>query len=72
LLKSVVPLTDGRFLVRAKENADNDFVLGVVYKSTPTHHLVKRAAPGAEFTVNGTSTEGATTLAGVRAAGIFF
>ena len=31
---------DGKFLVRRRPGFPNDYVLGVVYKGKPTHHLV--------------------------------
>ena len=40
-----VGLMDGRFLVRKRENP-NEFVLSVVYKGKPSHHLIKKNTRG--------------------------
>ena len=31
---------DGKYLIRRRPGFPNDYVLGVVYKGKPTHHLV--------------------------------
>lgn len=56
---------EGTFLLRLYQPGDmNQFVLGVIYNGKPTHHLIKRAAVGAEYTINFQATA-ATTLAEV-------
>lgn len=35
-------LDDGRYLVRSREGKKTEFVLGVVYKGRPTHHLITK------------------------------
>jgi len=35
-------LDDGRYLVRSREGKKTEFVLGVVYKGKPTHHLITK------------------------------
>lgn len=39
-------LDDGRFLVRTRENKPGEYVLCVVYKGKPTHHLIAKNAEG--------------------------
>jgi hypothetical protein len=62
---------DGTFLVRPKPKpkdaaADyvraNHMILSVIFKGTPTHHQLKRAAEGGDWTVNKTPCEGIGTL----------
>lgn len=54
----------GKFLLRRKGSAENDFILSVIYKGAPTHHAVAREREGKEFAVNKTPT-GKTDLEGV-------
>ena len=54
----------GKFLLRRKGAAENDFILSVIYKGAPTHHAVAREREGKEFAVNKTPT-GKTDLEGV-------
>lgn len=54
----------GKFLFRAKKGAeDTSFILSVVYKGAPTHHMVVRDAPGSEFSLNKTPTGKNTLIA---------
>ena len=58
-------LTDGKFFVRKRgPTTPNEYVLTVVYKGRPTHHLMKQSAAGQPFTINGKPLE-STTLADV-------
>ncbi|EGD74317.1 hypothetical protein PTSG_06327 [Salpingoeca rosetta] len=56
-----IGLVDGHFLIRSRSDSpDNDsYIISVVYRSTPTHHLVEQA--GDFLKVNGRS-EPATNL----------
>lgn len=54
-------LDDGRFLLRTREGKD-DYVLCVVFKSKPTHHLVSKNEEG-QYTVNKKTFGGHTKLA---------
>ncbi|EDQ84906.1 uncharacterized protein MONBRDRAFT_29769 [Monosiga brevicollis MX1] len=44
-------LEDGKFLVRIRPGHPEDYVLAVVFKGRPTHHLVQKGVDGM-FTVN--------------------
>eukprot|EP00048_Salpingoeca_helianthica_P024680 m.251606 g.251606 ORF g.251606 m.251606 type:complete len:56 (+) comp95263_c0_seq1:306-473(+) len=37
---SAAGLTDGRFLVRERQGNPGDYVLSIVYRTRPTHHLI--------------------------------
>ena len=37
---------EGRFLVRARKNNADDYVLSVIYRNKPTHHLLTRDTSG--------------------------
>lgn len=39
-------LDDGRFLVRTRDNKPGEYVLCVVYKGKPTHHLIAKNEAG--------------------------
>jgi len=39
-------LDDGRFLVRSRDNKVGEYVLCVVYKGKPTHHLIAKNPDG--------------------------
>ena len=56
---------DGCFFVR-KRGAEhpNDYVMCVIFKGKPTHHLISRDGAGSPFTINGKDT-GATNLGGL-------
>lgn len=54
----------GKFLVRSKGGSVNDYILSVIYKGAPTHHVLARESLGAEFMLNKQPT-GETTLNGV-------
>ena len=34
------PVEDGKFFVRIRPGYPNDYILAVVYKGKPTHHLI--------------------------------
>ena len=56
--------TDGDFMVK-RRTQPNEFILVVIFKGKPTHHLLKKDGPS--YKVNGkTSTGGATTIKDVR------
>lgn len=55
---------DGTFLVRDRAKYPGDYVLAVVYKGKPTHHLVSKLN-GSFFTVNTRGFGANTTLAEV-------
>ena len=51
------PAKDGTYLLRTKEKDTQDaYVLSVVHNDEPTHHLLKRRAPGASFMVRDQAT----------------
>eukprot|EP00041_Stephanoeca_diplocostata_P031613 m.988954 g.988954 ORF g.988954 m.988954 type:complete len:1536 (+) comp23994_c0_seq4:216-4823(+) len=54
----------GKFLVRSKGGSANDYILSVIYKGAPTHHVLAREGPGSEFSLNKQPT-GEKTLNGV-------
>jgi hypothetical protein len=56
--------SDGNFLVRSKGGSETDFILSVVYKGAPTHHVLAREGVGEIFALNKNPT-GETTIAGV-------
>jgi hypothetical protein len=56
--------SDGKHLVRSKAGSTDSFILSVIYRNTPTHHVLAREADGAEFTLNKQPT-GETTIEGV-------
>ena len=39
-------LDEGRFLVRTRDNKPGEYVLCVVYKGKPTHHLIAKNEAG--------------------------
>eukprot|EP00054_Salpingoeca_dolichothecata_P030073 m.241623 g.241623 ORF g.241623 m.241623 type:complete len:790 (+) comp26590_c1_seq1:61-2430(+) len=55
--------SEGKFFFRDRTNAPGEYVLCVVYKGRPTHHLVKQTAAG-DYTINGKPTN-ADELPGV-------
>lgn len=59
----------GTFLFRKKgtDLTGNSMVLSVIYKGTPTHHLMTREAKGGDWTVNKHTCEGATNVKQVAA-----
>merc|ERR1712054_632501 len=44
--------TPGKFLIRAKGDSTDAFILSVVYKGAGTHHNLVRDGEGSEFTIN--------------------
>lgn len=52
---------DGKFLIRSKPASTTDFVLSIVYRGRPTHHVLSADGGGAEFKLVKQST-GTTTL----------
>ena len=57
--------TDGTFLVRTRLEKPGEYVMCVVYKNKPTHHLVVPNAEGL-LTVNKRSFAGAKKITEVR------
>lgn len=55
---------DGTFLFRP-HSKDGDFILSVVFRGKPTHHLLKRTDAG-DFELNNKPTDGAKSLEEVR------
>jgi hypothetical protein len=45
-------LDDGRFLVRSRNGKPNEYVIAVVFRGNPTHHLVATGADGGALLVN--------------------
>lgn len=54
-------VVDGTFLVRERANYPGDYVLAVVYKLKPTHHLVSKEN-GPNYTINKKAYGPATTI----------
>lgn len=58
----------GKFLLRDRPDYPKQYILSVVYKGKPTHHLIARQSDSRDFTVNNMSCgAGVNTLAAVVA-----
>ena len=55
-------VVDGSFLVRDRARFPGEYVLAVVYKGKPTHHLINKQEGDDSFTVNKRSYGHASTL----------
>lgn len=54
---------EGSYLIRDYSKDTHEYILGVIYKGAPTHHLLK--IENGIFQINGTKLDGCTTLAKV-------
>ena len=55
-----VGATDGQFIIRRR--AEDEYVMVLMFRGRPTHHLIKHDRVLGSFTMNGKGTGGSKTL----------
>jgi len=64
-LVTAAGLQDGRFLVRPRTGKKGQYVLCVVFRGKPTHHLIAKT-PAGVYAINKKSYDGHKNVGGVR------